>query len=164
MLSPRRLKTAVVVGPGMVLSSLSSTRIHFSFPAITFISLSEKHTYCRCHPWPRHARRRQDAVPAPLQLLLLPTALPLSLLSTDALGSRLHWCILGLWLLSSFPPLQPGVVARAPEAKGAHTPSPSIHRHPLPISLSSLSSGSGFAAALPQRRDPKPQHLSSTQG
>ena len=33
MLSPRGMKTAMVAGPGMVLSSLSSTRIHFSFPS-----------------------------------------------------------------------------------------------------------------------------------
>lgn len=101
VLSPKGLKTAVVVGPGVALSRLSSTRTHFFFPSYRIYFSLEKHPCCLYHPWPPRAPRQQDSCCFP----------PPSLCPCSALMPWAPSCTGGYWDCGSWPaflPCSPG--------------------------------------------------------
>lgn len=149
---PRGLQTAMVVGCAVALSSLSSTRIHFSFPNYNI--------YFPLKNIPPATVMPCDTQAGEHSLCPTVTAVSSHCPLCPVLGSQLPWWILGWQLLASFAPSQLRVLALAPKARVlTHFPPCTVT---CSVSLSSLGSGSGFAVALLHRRALK--LLSSTQG
>lgn len=139
------------VGCGVALSSLSSMRIHFSFPNYN-IYLSSKNII----PAIVLPCDTQAAEHSPCHTVTAVSSLcPYSVLPPVALGSQLPWWILRWQLLVSFPPSQPRVLAQTPKA--------GMLTHLCHLLFCSLGSGSGIPVAVLHRRTLKPQHSSSTQ-